>query len=1113
MQHIFNEISEKAEVFECPVESHLDISHDCCHDQQKENMLASKFMKARSSDDDIMISSSVVSDRLHGSGEKSSVDNVSNVCLSSKTLVEVPVGPCFSTLHSNPDDSVAPNQRSAAATSDDRPLISALERTPGLLSLPIDSLHCIASFLNPVEWCHGFGSMSKATSVLSREIVRRVRLHGFKCATEVVTAFKIGHLADAKELASLYVSAGVPVYAKCLGHTYHTLHWRIQVEERELQKQMNSQMRDSTSSDDNTTPTRIIDVFNSGRTEFRNREDSIKELTYLEEKCLFWFEKFGPSDISGSPNQRRALKYSPRVNERRIESLNSSAVELSDSTPISSIEAVLPVKIPLPIHQHLIHQFKMGNKTVNEDERKMITPIVSLSADFFHPAACRVTSRQPSSQIHSSCMDVVGSSNSTIEHLPIHNIGREILPFPSIENNGAIDGPSHEFSGRNSLFGDRPQLLEDLGPMHDATSTSLLRNDFRNVVIHDSNENARFKTQLQVLPSERLRSALDSVEIEPYSSTINPVLSLSHRIRSDSSSHHELMLHLRSRFSTYQRRLEVILSHGGSQMSGNFDECLLDFWDEFFPHTTDIHYHDTETVVPRISRLHKFLTKPCPQALGVVQCEIERVRTSSRGKGVNMTGRFFPTYEYRLYIRNRPASFFSENSSESSNDTIYKSSDEDVRRDSVLIVAKNRGRKYSEPSGVGSASRKGSNNYYLYMPEQMDVDDHFNLVNTSSNQNDRAAARLQPNGLSSDPVLTSHDAGNVLLGRLQSNFVGTEFQIFTPHCQKVSRRPLYRQGDHGSQRHLPSFKDELDYDSGVSSDTNCNYAAHRKSRFSRLARRRNQHTPPNPVTNADLPSNCVLSDSSSPYATDRPGARLSLRRTFSSPDLSHRQPRTNRRAIANSSDAKSICSSSLMLCEEESGVITYTANLLGSRPRIMDVCVPKVTSNCLLGLDWKTYLATCQEQRTESLDNCRMLSCFRQLQQRRESLEQHNVGAGEVFGEDTVHNDVLDTPHRSTEPDGTSNAPDDFGLMLLQNRPPWWNMELGSFVLNFGGRVSVASVKNFQLCERTDQDRIMLQFGRIQGRHSFTMDFQHPLTAVQAFSIAISSLQSKISFG
>lgn len=76
----------------------------------------------------------------------------------------------------------------------------------------------------------------------------------------------------------------------------------------------------------------------------------------------------------------------------------------------------------------------------------------------------------------------------------------------------------------------------------------------------------------------------------------------------------------------------------------------------------------------------------------------------------------------------------------------------------------------------------------------------------------------------------------------------------------------------------------------------------------------------------------------------------------------------------------------------------------------------------------------------------------------------------------------------------------------------WWNIELGAFVLNFGGRVKVASVKNFQLCERDVQDHIV-QFGRIEGRHSFTMDFQYPLTPMQAFAIAISSLQSKISFG
>ena len=128
-----------------------------------------------------------------------------------------------------------------------------------------------------------------------------------------------------------------------------------------------------------------------------------------------------------------------------------------------------------------------------------------------------------------------------------------------------------------------------------------------------------------------------------------------------------------------------------------------------------------------------------------------------------------------------------------------------------------------------------------------------------------------------------------------------------------------------------------------------------------------------------------------------------------------------------------------------------------------------------------------------------MLNHLKQIQQRTENDEQNNRNTG----------NTLDP----TQEDASAySPPDDFGLLALQNRPPWWNVELGSFVLNFGGRVSVASVKNFQLCG-SDQDYIMLQFGRIQGRHSFTMDFQHPLTAVQAFAIAISSLQSKISFG
>lgn len=35
--------------------------------------------------------------------------------------------------------------------------------------------------------------------------------------------------------------------------------------------------------------------------------------------------------------------------------------------------------------------------------------------------------------------------------------------------------------------------------------------------------------------------------------------------------------------------------------------------------------------------------------------------------------------------------------------------------------------------------------------------------------------------------------------------------------------------------------------------------------------------------------------------------------------------------------------------------------------------------------------------------------------------------------------------------------------VVLRNKPPRWNQGLGAYCLNFGGRVTQASVKNFQL--------------------------------------------------
>lgn len=64
-----------------------------------------------------------------------------------------------------------------------------------ITTLPIDSLHWLASFLLPSEWSN-FGECSKASNRICRDIIKRVKIHGFRCATEVVTALvsKVTHV-------------------------------------------------------------------------------------------------------------------------------------------------------------------------------------------------------------------------------------------------------------------------------------------------------------------------------------------------------------------------------------------------------------------------------------------------------------------------------------------------------------------------------------------------------------------------------------------------------------------------------------------------------------------------------------------------------------------------------------------------------------------------------------------------------------------------------------------------------------------------------------------------------------------------------------------------------
>ncbi|KFP27367.1 Tubby-related protein 3, partial [Colius striatus] len=82
-------------------------------------------------------------------------------------------------------------------------------------------------------------------------------------------------------------------------------------------------------------------------------------------------------------------------------------------------------------------------------------------------------------------------------------------------------------------------------------------------------------------------------------------------------------------------------------------------------------------------------------------------------------------------------------------------------------------------------------------------------------------------------------------------------------------------------------------------------------------------------------------------------------------------------------------------------------------------------------------------------------------------------------------------------------------VIELHNKAPVWNDDTQSYVLNFHGRVTQASVKNFQIVHDNDPDYIVMQFGRV-AEDVFTLDYNYPLCALQAFAIGLSSFDSKL---
>lgn len=87
-----------------------------------------------------------------------------------------------------------------------------------------------------------------------------------------------------------------------------------------------------------------------------------------------------------------------------------------------------------------------------------------------------------------------------------------------------------------------------------------------------------------------------------------------------------------------------------------------------------------------------------------------------------------------------------------------------------------------------------------------------------------------------------------------------------------------------------------------------------------------------------------------------------------------------------------------------------------------------------------------------------------------------------------------------------SKPPPMYKEFILHNKAPLWNEVSQVYQLDFGGRVTQESAKNFQIEFKGNQ---VMQFGRIDG-NAYTLDFQYPFSALQAFAVALANVTQRL---
>ncbi|XP_024979745.1 tubby-like F-box protein 8 isoform X3 [Cynara cardunculus var. scolymus] len=198
--------------------------------------------------------------------------------------------------------------------------------------------------------------------------------------------------------------------------------------------------------------------------------------------------------------------------------------------------------------------------------------------------------------------------------------------------------------------------------------------------------------------------------------------------------------------------------------------------------------------------------------------------------------------------------------------------------------------------------------------------------------------------------------------------------------------------------------------------------------------------------------------------------------------------------------------------------ITYELNVLGTRgPRRMHCIMHSIPTSALEPGGFVPGQPEVLHPPRSLEDSFRSISFSKSLDH---STDFSSSRFSEIVGA-ALSNDIPDS-EKSKMP------------LVLKNKAPRWHEQLQCWCLNFRGRVTIASVKNFQLIAaqqpvaattavpappsssagtsqpaQPEHDKVILQFGKV-GKDMFTMDYRYPLSAFQAFAICLSSFDTKL---